>query len=41
MNKFHNTVNDFTIKCNTSEILDFFFMGHMIMGVAWLRHFGV
>ena len=34
MNKFHNTTNDFMIKCNTSEILDFFFIGHVIW--AWL-----
>ena len=39
MNKFHNIDNDFTIKCNTSEILDFSFIGHEIMGVAWWRNF--
>ena len=34
MNKHYYTVNDFPIKCNSSEILAFFFIGHVIMGVA-------
>ena len=34
MNKYYNTVNDFTIKCNTSEILDIFFIGHVIIDMA-------
>ena len=34
MNKDHNTVDDFPMKCNTSKNLDFEFTGHVIMGVA-------
>ncbi len=31
-------MNDFLITCKTSKILDFFFNGHVIMGVARWRH---
>ena len=41
MNAFYNTVNDFSKKCNTSEILVFFAIGHVIIGVAQWRNFWV
>ncbi len=34
MNKDHDTMNDFLITCKTSKFLNFFFIGHVIMGVA-------
>lgn len=38
MNKEHDTINDFLITCKTLKILDFFFNGQAIMGVAQWRH---